>query len=55
MLIILNETKKDLDDAPLSYGELLLFFFGIILSMSTISGFSRRDYWSNAPVSMLET
>ena len=51
MLIILNETNKDLDDAPLSYGELLRFF-GIILFMSTISGFSRRDFWSNALVSM---
>jgi len=51
MLTILHETNNEMDDVPLSYGELLRFF-GIILFMSTISGFSRRDFWSNAPVSM---
>ena len=48
---ILKETNKNLAENPVTFGELLRFFW-ILLFMLTISGFSKRDFWSSTPVSV---
>jgi hypothetical protein len=51
--VILAETNKSLgeDGMPITYGEFLRWI-GILLFMSTLSGFKRRDYWSLTPINL---
>ena len=47
--VLLAKTNEKLD-SPMTYGELLKFL-GLIFFMSTISGFSKRDFWSQQEIS----
>ena len=47
--VLLAKTNEKLD-SPMTYGELLKFL-GLIFFMSTISGFSKCDFWSQQEIS----
>jgi hypothetical protein len=46
--IIINETNKMIE-SDITIGEFMRFI-GILLFMSTVSGFSRREFWSSSPI-----
>ncbi len=46
--IIINETNKMIE-SDITIGEFMQFI-GILLFMSTVSGFSRREFWSSSPI-----
>lgn len=52
--LVIEETNKNLakqNKSEITYGEFLLFI-GLQLFMSTLTGFSRNDFWSSAPIGL---